>query len=178
MERISVVIIHDNTLVTAGLTKILNEMFNIKPLCYNISFVSKAAFDDCDLIFVSTDIFAQNIDTFMSKKHKCVLISDNEIAETDCDNKISQFWSEEKIINTISRCITRLDEIKTTQNDLSKREIEVLQLIVRGCLNKEIADKLNISINTVLTHRKNITSKLGIKSVSGLSVYAMMNGLM
>ena len=42
---------------------------------------------------------------------------------------------------------------------------------------KEIADSLNISVNTVLTHRKNISSKLGIRSVSGLSLYAMMNGI-
>ena len=43
-------------------------------------------------------------------------------------------------------------------------------------LNKEIADKLNISLTTVITHRKNITEKLGIKSVSGLTIYAVMNG--
>ena len=44
-------------------------------------------------------------------------------------------------------------------------------------MNKEIADNLGISINTVLTHRKNLTAKLGIRSVSGLSFYAMMNGI-
>ena len=43
-------------------------------------------------------------------------------------------------------------------------------------INKEIADKLNISLTTVITHRKNITEKLGIKSVSGLTIYAVMNG--
>ena len=59
----------------------------------------------------------------------------------------------------------------------SQRETEVLRLVASGCINKEIAHRLNISINTVLTHRKNITAKLGIKSVSGLTFYAMMNGL-
>jgi DNA-binding CsgD family transcriptional regulator len=67
-------------------------------------------------------------------------------------------------------------ETKNTGNDLSLREIDVLCLVASGLTNKEIADKLNISTNTVLSHRKNITAKLGIKSVSGLSVYAMMNG--
>ncbi|MEG1905744.1 MAG: LuxR C-terminal-related transcriptional regulator, partial [Bacteroidales bacterium] len=62
------------------------------------------------------------------------------------------------------------------QEELSSREIEVLKLITRGLINKEIADELCISLNTVLTHRKNITSKLGIKTVSGLTFYAMMNG--
>ena len=46
-----------------------------------------------------------------------------------------------------------------------------------GWTNQEIAEHLNISLNTVLTHRKNITAKLGIKTVSGLTFYAIMNGL-
>ena len=57
------------------------------------------------------------------------------------------------------------------QELLSAREIEVLVLITKGLINKEIADKLNISLTTVITHRKNITEKLGIKSVSGLTIY-------
>ena len=65
---------------------------------------------------------------------------------------------------------------KTTEHELSVREIEVLILITKGLINKEIADKLNISLTTVISHRKNITEKLGIKSVSGLTVYAVMNG--
>jgi DNA-binding CsgD family transcriptional regulator len=46
-----------------------------------------------------------------------------------------------------------------------------------GLQNKEIADKLNISIHTVITHRKNITNKLSIKSISGLTVFAILNGI-
>lgn len=62
-------------------------------------------------------------------------------------------------------------------NELTNRETEILKLIVQGCLNKEIADKLNISLNTVLTHRKNIISKTGIRTVSGLTFYCIRNGL-
>lgn len=61
-------------------------------------------------------------------------------------------------------------------NGLTPREIQVLQLVVKGHINKEIADKLHISLTTVISHRKNITDKLGIKSVSGLTIYAVMNG--
>jgi DNA-binding CsgD family transcriptional regulator len=53
----------------------------------------------------------------------------------------------------------------------------VLVLVAKGLLNKEIADKLNISINTVITHRKNITRKTGIKTTPGLTVYAILNDL-
>ena len=49
--------------------------------------------------------------------------------------------------------------------------------MAKGLQNKEIADKHNISINTVITHRKNITRKTGIKTVPGLTVYAILNNL-
>jgi DNA-binding CsgD family transcriptional regulator len=57
---------------------------------------------------------------------------------------------------------------------LSDREIDVLKLMATGMANKEIADKLNISINTVITHRKNISQKTGIKTISGLTIYAVV----
>lgn len=61
------------------------------------------------------------------------------------------------------------------ENVLSEREIEVLRHVALGLANKEIADRLFISTNTVITHRKNITEKLGIKTIPGLTVYAIMN---
>lgn len=60
---------------------------------------------------------------------------------------------------------------------LSDREVEVLKLLVTGNSNKEIADKLFISTHTVITHRKNISQKTGIKSVSGLTIYAVVNNI-
>lgn len=70
-------------------------------------------------------------------------------------------------------------EHQQNNNDrqLTNRETEILRLIVQGYLNKEIAEELNISHNTVLTHRKNIISKTGIKTVSGLTFYCIRNGL-
>lgn len=62
-------------------------------------------------------------------------------------------------------------------HQLTNREEEILRLIVKGYLNKEIAEKLHISHNTVLTHRKNIIAKTGIKTVSGLTFYAIRKGL-
>lgn len=61
--------------------------------------------------------------------------------------------------------------------ELSSREKEILVCVAKGMLNKEIADHFNISIYTVITHRKNITRKTGIKTVAGLTVYALLNKL-
>lgn len=67
---------------------------------------------------------------------------------------------------------------KEGQDELSDREKEILVSVAKGMLNKEIADRHNISINTVITHRKNITRKTGIKTVAGLTVYAILNNLL
>lgn len=61
---------------------------------------------------------------------------------------------------------------------LTNRETEILKIIVKGYTNKEIAEMLNISLNTVLTHRKNIIRKTGVKTVSGLTFYCLRNGLL
>lgn len=69
--------------------------------------------------------------------------------------------------------------IKAFQNQdtlLSKREIEVLSLLAQGKINKEIADELKISTNTVITHRKNIMTKLHSQSLSKLVIYAVTHG--
>jgi regulator of cell morphogenesis and NO signaling len=63
------------------------------------------------------------------------------------------------------------------QEALTERELEVLRLVACGDLNKQIADKLSISMHTVISHRKNITRKLQIKTVAGLTIYALLNGL-
>ncbi len=60
---------------------------------------------------------------------------------------------------------------------LSKREIEILRELAFGHTNQEIADNLFLSVHTVNTHRKTITKKLGIKTVSGLTVYALINNI-
>lgn len=64
--------------------------------------------------------------------------------------------------------------IKDPDTELTRREIEVLQLLTKGLSNKEIADHLFVSTHTVISHRKNISEKTGIKSASGLTMYAIL----
>ena len=72
---------------------------------------------------------------------------------------------------------SRFDPPGEKGEELSAREKEILVCVAKGMLNKEIADAENISIHTVITHRKNITRKTGIKTVAGLTVYALLNNL-
>ena len=69
------------------------------------------------------------------------------------------------------------DDSAAPGDKLSSREIEILTAVAQGLLNKEIAYKYNISIHTVITHRKNIVRKTGIKTIAGLTAYAILNNL-
>jgi len=90
------------------------------------------------------------------------------ISVTDTIELITQ-----KINNAYNNCNCVINNDK----DLTKREIEVLTLLTKGMLNKEIANKLNISIHTAISHRKNIVEKTGIKSLSGLTIYAISKNI-
>ncbi len=87
--------------------------------------------------------------------------------------------SKEVIINGLNGIIEpqnkESEEIESAV--VSEREKEILKQVALGLTNNEIAERLFISAHTVITHRKKITKKLGIKSVSGLTVYAIINGL-
>ena len=87
--------------------------------------------------------------------------------------------SKQKVVSKIFNLLSdnNKSQEKPESVELSNRETDVLVALVKGMTNKEISDKLFISIHTVITHRKNIIRKTGIKSVSGLTVYALLNNL-
>ncbi len=73
---------------------------------------------------------------------------------------------------------SNLSQKKSAESmSLTERERDILKLVALGRSNKEMAHLLSISIHTVISHRKNITDKLNIKSISGLTVYAILNRL-
>jgi regulator of cell morphogenesis and NO signaling len=81
--------------------------------------------------------------------------------------------------NDVTKNITTMIRNSDTEQSepISEREKDVIIGVVQGLQNKEIADKLCISVNTVITHRRNIARKLQIHSPSGLTIYAIVNGL-
>ena len=84
--------------------------------------------------------------------------------------------SREKIAVKL-RQLSDTGEQSVESTELSEREKEVLVAVAKGYTNKNIAEQYHLSIHTVITHRKNLTRKTGIKSVSGLTVYAIVNNL-
>lgn len=179
-----IAVILENTLQQEGLRSILDTYFSpLKISFYNsLQELYETEHDSFDYYFTTSDLFAFNIDFFLPRKSKTIILLNNcqqkRISSTNYINYISTDNSIEEIIDQLQNLLAN-DNCSSQgegNKNLSVREIDVLQLIVKGIINKEIADKLSISLNTVLTHRKNITAKLGIKTVSGLTFYAIMNG--
>lgn len=85
------------------------------------------------------------------------------------------------IVKKLRRCFLDRDSSPESPGhdsaELSAREKEILACLASGHTNKEIAERNNISVHTVISHRKNISRKTGIKTVSGLTVYALLNNL-
>ena len=94
------------------------------------------------------------------------------------DGSISIYDSATRIIQKLQNAVEdALQNPKGERGELSSRERDILIAVAKGNTNKEIADEYNISVYTVISHRRNISRKLGINSISGLTVYAIMNKL-
>ena len=86
---------------------------------------------------------------------------------------LEQKVKEEDVSAKISSMINKAESTET----VSEREKEIIMCLVQGMSNKEIAAKLFISVNTVITHRRNISRKLQIHSLAGLTIYAIANNM-
>lgn len=91
------------------------------------------------------------------------------------DGVVSVTDSPEKIAEALVKCMPKQQEEE--RKELSPREKDVIIGVVKGLSNKEIADHLNVSTHTVMTHRRNIASKLQIHSPAGLTIYALVSHL-
>ncbi len=130
-----------------------------------------------DAFVVSSDVILLNLDFFMPRKQRVVAVTSSEGVGKLPFLVLNKEADEKEIVGILRKAAESAHEDTTVQGELSSRELDVLREVARGKTNKEIADTLCISINTVITHRRNVSLKLGIRSASGLSLYALMNGI-
>lgn len=201
MTTPEIAIIDPNTLSCLGLQNLLEEIIPMATIRVFSSF-EELVDDTPDMYahyFVSAQIYFEHTLFFLPRKSKTIVLANgNNQPQLTAIPTLNIYQSEKNLIKNILRlhqhghrkghpnghphtATNHLEEahcpaVHTALHDLSPREIEVLVLISKGLINKEIADKLNISMTTVISHRKNITEKLGIKSVAGLTIYAVMHG--
>jgi DNA-binding NarL/FixJ family response regulator len=188
--KIKILLIENSPILLEGASSILRSLGNIE--------ISKVV-PNCDkaltflngytptIIIVDTRLVGYQTSQFINAcKEKntsiaVVALQTNFISQEQLDLFDGTISIEDNIQSIHSKLETILSSDAEKEGnddfDLSLREKEVLIAVAKGKTNKEIADELNISIHTVMTHRKNITSKTGIKSISGLTVYALLNNL-
>lgn len=192
METIQVIIVEKSPLIRLGLLAVLKQIgypFAFREVVHKEKIFQTLHGDHKNLLIISSSILnscSPEITKNLSIKNKSfssILIRDselayktvadfNEIIEPD-DNEKAIFRKLKKQMQILSKHAVSLNQ----SEEISDREKEVLQLVALGMTNKEIAEKLYISFHTVITHRKNITSKLGIKTIAGLTVYAVIHKL-
>lgn len=170
MKPLSIALAITDTLQREGLRRLLNLVSDCAVAEASPSSPPEA---EPSLWIIDTDTLV-GYSTFFSMRRKSTAIVSP--VPSDSYFNIDPALPVDTLASQLHGIIASLSPADTPSESLSPREIEVLRLLARGLINKEIADRLSISINTVLSHRKNITSKLGIKSASGLGIYAVMNG--
>ena len=187
MERPPIAIIDSNTLSTLGLKQLLQNVIpimTVETFCSYTEFIANHP-ERFFHYFVAMNIVLENKEFFAEHRHKTIVLS------VKVEDSLSGFHTlcinvpEHELVRSLlmlqqhahpkGKNLPPMPQV-LQQKILSDREIEVMSLIVQGYINKEIADKLNIGLSTVITHRKNIMDKLGFKSVSALTIYAVMNG--
>jgi len=188
-DRPKIAIINSNTLAVLGLKQILQ---NVLPIMTIDTFGSMTEFEanhpeQFVHYFVAMNIVLENRTFFSARRCQTIVLT----LSLDGGSQLSEFHCicinvpEKELVRSLlaleqhahphGKNLPQMPQI-LQQKILSDREIEVMSLIVQGLINKEIADRLNIGLSTVITHRKNIMDKLGMKSVSALTIYAVMHG--
>ena len=187
--RPKIAIVDPNTLAAMGLKQMLQDVMPIMSVDNYGSFMELEANqpDQYFHYFVAMNIVLENKAFFSERRRKTIVLSPisshpSPLSEFNClcvnvpeHQLVCSLLALQQHAHGRGEHLPPMPEI-LQRKILSDREIEVMSLIVQGYINKEIAEKLNIGLATVITHRKNIMDKLGLKSVSALTIYAVMHG--
>ena len=186
--RNRVIICEASEIIANGLAEVIDSMaqFDVVARIESPEHLNeKITASDANIVIINPLLLGYQNKEFINqlgKEHPQLIIIALATAYLD-HSVLTPYSGVIEINDTRSKIISKMNEFaqsETTKKDdveLSKREIDVLVAVAKGMMNKEIADLMNISIHTVISHRKNITRKTGIKSVSGLTVYALLNNL-
>lgn len=165
------VIVDSDNLRGLGLQSLLAERHGLEAVVTSNP-TSVAGIGEHTLLFVTPEAFAQ-MPMFYVPRRDCVALIGS--LPTSPLPVIDPRADTEELERRIDAVVQRHGAAKPPVV-LTPREADVLRLLAMGCINKEIAERLGITLNTVMSHRKNIAAKLGHRTVASLSLYAMMNG--
>ena len=192
MSKIGFYIASKSHLITKGLESLLGEIAMVDIIGKTDSsfkLIENILHKEPDFVIISEEMLdlqtKNDLNKYFPGKNKTSLLylkntGDSEKAERIFYDSLNLYQSKNELLKQLIEIIeSRKPAGKTSSksSNLSDREKNILRNVAMGLTNKEIGEKLFISIHTVTTHRKNITQKLGIKTVSGLTVYSILNGI-
>ena len=182
-----ILLIEPSEIVAAGITAIIarSPEFAIAQTLSNPGYYNPQS-SNIEIIIINPAVIDYNerfdIRSYFGKENVTIIAlthgSYEENVLRQYDGCIGIYDSAQRIVQKIKSAMEEATQApKSDINELSTRERDILRAVAMGKTNKEIADEFNISIYTVISHRRNISQKLGINSIPGLTVYAIMNKL-
>ena len=185
--KYNVVLIEPSEIVATGMASIINgnPQFNVVQTLNDPSYYNSND-SDVDIVVINPTVVDYNdrldIRSWLGTGNTALVA----LAHSNYEESVLRQYDEcigiyDNTARIIQKLKNAIDENrknpKNDLNELSSREKDILAAVAMGKTNKEIADEFNISIYTVISHRRNISQKLGISSIPGLTVYAIMNKL-
>ena len=188
MRKMRVAIVEPSTIVAAGVASLVGRggEFEVVYTGHQMRhLVERFAVVEPDLVVVGSQAVGGGVlrTTYPELQGVALVVLSTTVCDEETmrqfDGVVNIYDNQTQVLRKLRAAIEQSDTNPySDSHDLSERERDVLILVAKGMANKEIADRLNISIHTVMSHRKNITHKTGIKSVAGLTVYALLNNLL
>ena len=190
-EYKKILLIMPSKVIARGIEAVLSELgeFRVEGILSDLSHVSEARLRnmDADVILIDPVLAdytsRMNVRSRISEYSSAAVVALKSVPMDEeqlkqYDGAVGLYDDPVAIVRKLRESLSSREESPESEGyDLSAREKDILVCVAKGMLNKEIADHYNISIHTVITHRKNITRKTGIKTVAGLTVYALLNNL-
>jgi DNA-binding NarL/FixJ family response regulator len=175
----------DSYLVRKGLVSLLSRIQGvriIREFATADTFQQYATRQDIDFLLISQSLFDKSSAVFVSFPgllERTILLKEEPVSHLEAHSSIHLSENKVQITAKINRLMDQHASSLSPSgtSELTQREKTIVRRVSLGLTNKQMAEELFLSTHTVTTHRKNISSKLGIKSVSGLTVYAIVNNI-
>lgn len=187
-RRPAIAVIAPSILTALGMKSILEKIIPMAEVevFNNVHALEESGMERYFHFFTAAPLFVRHSALFRPYRRRVILLAGGSVPPELADmRRLNILRSEEELVRDIMHMHRSVhhdahdpapDASAAQGPVLSAREAEVLALIARGHINKEIAQRLGIGLTTVISHRRNLMEKLGIRSVSGLTLYAVTRG--
>ena len=186
MPQIRFAIIDSNILVCLGLQHLLCDLLPMAEVVICESYEELTSQENPDFLhyFVSSRIYFEHTQFFRGHPRKSIVLVSGDMMISNV-HTLNVCQDEKSLVRDIMslqskghyHAISMARNAMDSMPQLSPREVEVAVLLCHGLINKEIAERLHVSVTTVMTHRRNIMEKLHARLLADILLYCVVNGI-